>query len=140
MIFSHISFYLSVLLTYVSREEKNKSCELTEMVEVVHQGDVNALKFMSCTSSQTHGGDFLLSASSNGSLYCYRLKDLVGGSPTTICPLETFSIPQWENLFNSSVTCLDVNPLGATVVTASESGDIAWLKLNETLTIERIGT
>lgn len=148
------------------------------MAEAPHHGDVNALQFVA-----TKGENLLFTASSNGSVLCYRVSDTSAangmsddadfGSPAANdSPLSSFvrdlflsylnghiivvhlcerltvkcvglikqAIPQWENLFRSSpVTCLDVSESKVTIVAASESGGVAWLKLDHAMSVNKIG-
>ena len=49
------------------------------------------------------------------------------------------AIPKWEHLFTSATSCLSVSATGSCVVAASESGELAWLKLDDSLAVEKIG-
>ena len=104
-------------------------------------GDVNALQFV-----LARGENLLLSASSAGGVMAYRLSSSGGGDDTAMSdgaavkPLSGLTIPQWEKLFGgSAATCLEVSNSQSSLVTASAGGALAWLKLDDVASIEKIG-
>ncbi|GAB9462785.1 hypothetical protein Gpo141_00000268 [Globisporangium polare] len=150
---NHVALHLPILPTRDESElyrefghqEEIRACELSQVAEAPHHGDVNALQFVA-----TKGENLLFTASSSGSVLCYRVSDTsaangmsddadFGSSIVADTPLSSFAIPQWENLFRSSpVTCLDVSESKATIVAASESGGVAWLKLDHAMSVNKI--
>uniref|UniRef100_K3WWZ2 Uncharacterized protein n=1 Tax=Globisporangium ultimum (strain ATCC 200006 / CBS 805.95 / DAOM BR144) TaxID=431595 RepID=K3WWZ2_GLOUD len=150
---NHVTLHLPILPTRDESElrrefgrivEEPRPCELSQVAEVVHHGDVNALQFVA-----TKGENLLFTASSNGSVFCFRVSD--SSSPnangmsdeipvaTSDSPLAPFAIPQWENLFHgSAVTCLDASESKTSLVAASESGGVAWLRLDNAMSTDKI--
>jgi hypothetical protein len=100
-------------------------------------GDVNALQFVAA-----RGENLLLSASSAGGVFAYRVSSSAGGDDAMADdkPLSAFEMPQWEKVFaGSAATCLEVSESRSSVVTASEGGSLAWLKLDDAASVEKIG-
>lgn len=125
-------------------EQEARACELSQVAEAPHHGDVNALQF-----AATKGENLLFTASSSGSVLCYRVSDTSSSGAmndsdapvVTDSPLAAFAIPQWENLFRGApVTCLDVSESKSTLVAASETGSVAWLQLDSAMSVTTIRT
>ncbi|EQC40657.1 hypothetical protein SDRG_01735 [Saprolegnia diclina VS20] len=94
--------------------------EIVELCSLKHEGDVTSLGFLSLNNS-----DFVISGSSNGSIYC---TNIVKADPSLA--LKHVAIPQWENLTAGSITSLDVDTTTASIVASSECGQAAWANLN----------
>ncbi|TMW57496.1 hypothetical protein Poli38472_003421 [Pythium oligandrum] len=96
-------------------------CDLKAVAQVAHEGDVNALGFVSTGSANR-----LFSASSTGSVFAYSVGE--GSGDQVLAPI---AVPQWKSLTRGAVTSLDVSPHHSTIAVAAESGEVAWLRLDE---------
>ncbi|KAG7399939.1 hypothetical protein PHYBOEH_007459 [Phytophthora boehmeriae] len=145
---NHVTLHLPVRPTHDERELRRefghggsnaRPCELSTLAEAEHVGDVNALQFVSAK-----GENLLLSASSVGGVFAYRVAPSAGdddamSDSNTGKPLSSFAVPEWEKLFlGTAATCLEASESRTTVVTASAGGALAWLKLDESMGVEKI--
>ncbi|CAK4622978.1 unnamed protein product [Aphanomyces euteiches] len=99
--------------------EADSTTEIVELNSVRHAGDVTSLGFLSVNNT-----DFVISGSSNGSLYC---NSIVKAEASLALKPET--IAQWENLSVGSLSGIDTDSNSASIVAASESGQVAWANL-----------
>ncbi|KUF78728.1 Nucleoporin Nup43 [Phytophthora nicotianae] len=146
---NHVSLHLPVRPTRDERELRRefgrgegdaRPCELSTLAEVEHEGDVNALQFVS-----TRGENLLISASSAGGIFAFRVSSSAGDDGASMTdgdsakPLDAFSVPQWEQVFaGTAATCVEVSENRTSLVTASAGGALAWLKLDDAVSIEKI--
>lgn len=128
-------------LPAVRREEGDaRPCELSTLAEAEHEGDVNALQFVAA-----RGENLLVSASSAGGVFAYRVSssasdDAVMSDGDSSKPLSPFVMPQWEKVFaGAAATCVEVSESRTSLVTASAGGALAWLKLDDAASVEKIG-
>lgn len=99
------------------------------LTEAPHEGDVAALQFVGAGDAL-----LLLSASSAGGVRVFRVRDEERPA------LEVVSSPQWETLFRGyGATGLDAVEGCASVVSVSGGGAIAWLSLDEQMSVTTIG-
>jgi len=133
-----VTLHLPVRPTCDERElHKEFGCvfESTEAVDGPTDGCV-------LTVVAARGENLLLSASSAGGVFAYRVSSSAGGDDAMADdkPLSAFEMPQWEKVFaGSAATCLEVSESRSSVVTASEGGSLAWLKLDDAASVEKIG-
>ncbi|TYZ62123.1 hypothetical protein PybrP1_005144 [[Pythium] brassicae (nom. inval.)] len=153
---NHVALHLPILPTRDEHELRRefgryaeghedgdvRACELSQVAEAPHAGDVNALQFVA-----TKGENLLFTASSSGSVLCFRVSDTSSAmsddadvAPVAAdSPLSSFAIPQWENVFGGSpVTCLDASESKSVLVAASEAGGVAWLQLDDVMSVSKI--
>lgn len=145
---NHVSLHLPVRTTrpewklckeFERGEDVTRPCELNKLAEAEHDGDVNALQFVA-----TRSENLLVSASSTGSVFAYRVSssaedDAAMTDVKSNKPLASFVIPQWENVFTgTAATCLEVSENRSSLVSASADGALAWLKLDDVATVEKI--
>ncbi|KAK1931688.1 Nucleoporin Nup43 [Phytophthora citrophthora] len=143
---NHVSLHLPVRRAHDERELRKEfgrgegdahPCELSTLAEAEHEGDVNALQFVASRDE-----NLLVSASSAGGVYAYRVSSSAGedeamSDADSSKPLSAFAVPQWEKVFaGSAATCVEVSDNRMTLVTASASGALAWLKLDEVMSVE----
>ncbi|DBA04156.1 TPA: hypothetical protein N0F65_004264 [Lagenidium giganteum] len=140
---NHVTLHLPILPGRDENELRREfgsrtlqQCELTEVAEIEHRGDVNALQFLPSVGSV---GSLLLTASSTSSVQAFRVasSDVSNGSAGG-ASLAPFEVKQWDGLFAGAVTCLDASSSGSSVVAASETGELLWLQLNEAMTVDKI--
>ncbi|KAG6620036.1 Nucleoporin Nup43 [Phytophthora cinnamomi] len=116
-----------------------RPCELSTLAEAEHEGDVNALQFVAA-----RGENLLVSASSAGGVLAYRVSSSAGDDAAmsdadASKPLSPFAMPQWENVFaGTAATCVEVSESRTSLVTASAGGALAWLKLDDAASVEKI--
>uniref|UniRef100_H3HAU0 Uncharacterized protein n=1 Tax=Phytophthora ramorum TaxID=164328 RepID=H3HAU0_PHYRM len=130
---NHVALHLPVRPTNDERELRKefkrgesdaRPCELSTLAEAEHAGDVNALQFVA-----TRGENLLLSASAGDAM--------TNGDAAK--PLDHFAMPQWEQVFaGAAATCLEVSENRTSLVTASAGGALAWLKLDDVASVEKI--
>ncbi|KAL4108913.1 hypothetical protein PRIC1_000622 [Phytophthora ramorum] len=143
---NHVALHLPVRPTNDERELRKefkrgesdaRPCELSTLAEAEHAGDVNALQFVA-----TRGENLLLSASSAGGVFAYSVSSSAGDAMTNgdaAKPLVHFAMPQWEQVFaGAAATCLEVSENRTSLVTASAGGALAWLKLDDVASVEKI--
>ncbi|KAG2807547.1 hypothetical protein PC116_g5203 [Phytophthora cactorum] len=146
---NHVSLHLPVRPTRNERELRKefgrgdgdaRPCELSTLTEVEHKGDVNALQFVA-----TRGENLLVSASSAGGVFAFRMTSSVGDDDAamtdrdSVKPLTAFEVPLWEQVFaGTAATCLEVSENRTSIVAASAGGTLAWLKLDDSVSIEKI--
>ncbi|KAF0687637.1 Aste57867_20621 [Aphanomyces stellatus] len=100
--------------------EAESTTEIVELSSLAHAGDVTSLGFLSVNNA-----DFVVSGSSNGSLYCSSIVK----SDASLA-LQSVAIPQWENVAAGSLTGIDADMQSASIVAASESGQVVWANLD----------
>lgn len=109
------------------------------MAEAEHEGDVAALRFVSAGDER-----LLVTASSAGGVLAFRVSSSSSSSSTgdeQAPVLARVDLPQWAAVFGVyGATALDVSESGATIVSASAGGALAWLALDETMSVATIGT
>ncbi|KAJ8550556.1 hypothetical protein ON010_g10515 [Phytophthora cinnamomi] len=147
---NHVTLHLPVRPTSDERELRRefghgegdaRPCELSTLAEAEHEGDVNALQFVAA-----RGENLLVSASSAGGVLAYRVSSSAGDDAAmsdadASKPLSPFAMPQWENVFaGTAATCVEVSESRTSLVTASAGGALAWLKLDDAASVEKIGT
>eukprot|EP00644_Phytophthora_capsici_P017883 jgi/Phyca11/554454/estExt2_Genewise1Plus.C_PHYCAscaffold_620096 len=145
---NHVSLHLPARRTRDERELRKefgrgegdaRPCELSTLAEAEHEGDVNALQFVASRDE-----NLLVSASSAGGVFAYRVSSSAGDDTAMTDgdlskPLSAFPVPQWEKVFaGSTATCVEVNESRTTLVTASASGALAWLKLDDAMSVEML--
>ncbi|GMF46887.1 unnamed protein product [Phytophthora fragariaefolia] len=105
-----------------------------------HEGDVNALQFVAA-----RGENLLVSASSAGGVFAFRVSSSSGDDAAmsdgdASKPLSPLAMPQWENVFTgAAATCVEASESRTSLVTASTGGALAWLKLDDEASVEKIG-
>ncbi|KUF99431.1 hypothetical protein AM588_10010706 [Phytophthora nicotianae] len=84
-------------------------------------------------------------ASSAGGIFAFRVSSSAGDDGASMTdgdsakPLDAFSVPQWEQVFaGTAATCVEVSENRTSLVTASAGGALAWLKLDDAVSIEKI--
>ncbi|EEY64692.1 uncharacterized protein PITG_16121 [Phytophthora infestans T30-4] len=144
---NHVSLHLPVRPTrdeHELRKERGEDdvrpCELNTLAEEEHAGDANALQFVA-----TRGENLLISASSAGGVFAFRVSSSAGDDEAAMTdgdsakPLTAFTVQQWEQVFaGTAATCLEVSENRTSIVTASAGGALAWLKLDDTVSVEKI--
>ncbi|POM73878.1 putative nuclear migration facilitating protein Pac1, partial [Phytophthora palmivora] len=139
--------HLPVCATRDERELRNergesdaRPCELSTLAEVEHDGDVNGLQFVSARDE-----NLLISASSAGGVFAFRVSSTTGDGDANMAdgepskPLTAFAIPHWEKVFaDTAATCVEASENRTSLVTASAGGALAWLKLDDAVSIEKI--
>nr|CCA16737.1 conserved hypothetical protein [Albugo laibachii Nc14]CCA21840.1 conserved hypothetical protein [Albugo laibachii Nc14] len=105
--------------------------QLFEVASCAHAGDVNALRFI--VSQNTHA---ILSASSDGSVYLFRLSDI--RTEDNEQRLIKTPILQWESIFETAITCLDASIHSSCAVIGSEMGQLAWIQLDNSTSTTKI--
>ncbi|KAE9362435.1 hypothetical protein PF008_g118 [Phytophthora fragariae] len=145
---NHVTLHLPVRPTRDERELSREfgrgdsdasPCELSTLAEAEHEGDVNALQFVAA-----RGENLLVSASSAGGVFAYRVSSSSGDDAAmsdgdASKPLSPFAMPQWENVFTgAAATCVEVSESRTSLVTASVGGALAWLKLDDVASVEKI--
>ncbi|ETV80556.1 hypothetical protein H257_06089 [Aphanomyces astaci] len=100
--------------------EEEANTEIGELSSVAHAGDVTSLGFLSVANN-----DFVVSGSSNGSLYVSSIVK----SDSSLA-LKSVAIPQWEHLSMGSLAGIDADSHSASIVAACESGQVAWTNLD----------
>ncbi|RMX70202.1 hypothetical protein KXD40_009232 [Peronospora effusa] len=144
---NHVTLYLPVTSTRDEQELKKefkresneaRPCELSTLAEVEHEGDVNALQFVA-----TRDENLLVSASSTGGVFVYHVSGADDATMTdgdSVGPLSVVAMPQWEQVFaGTPATCVEVSENRTCLVTASAGGALAWLKLDDHASIDKIG-
>ncbi|ETW08247.1 hypothetical protein H310_00884 [Aphanomyces invadans] len=96
------------------------STEIVELCSLEHAGDVTSLGFLSLANN-----DFVVSGSSNGSLY---VSSIIKSDASLA--LKSVAIPQWEHLSLGSLAGIDVDSPSASIVAACESGQVVWANLD----------
>ncbi|KAF4146522.1 WD domain G-beta repeat domain-containing protein [Phytophthora infestans] len=146
---NHVSLHLPVRPTrdehelrkeFGRGEDDVRPCELNTLAEEEHAGDANALQFVA-----TRGENLLISASSAGGVFAFRVSSSAGDDEAAMTdgdsakPLTAFTVQQWEQVFaGTAATCLEVSENRTSIVTASAGGALAWLKLDDTVSVEKI--
>jgi hypothetical protein len=136
-----------------SHSHPQLSSEIVELCSLPHDGDVTSLGFLSVKNM-----DFIMSGSSNGSIYCCNvvklesslgLKAMVRAEAArktividflTLMIVRIQVIPQWENVCIGSMTGMDVDAQSASIVVASEGGQVAWTNLDRPNDIRGLGS
>ncbi|CAH0516074.1 unnamed protein product [Peronospora belbahrii] len=143
---NHITLHLPVRPTRDEKElhkefkggdSEARPCELNTLAEVEHEGDVNALRVVTA-----RGEPLLASASSAGGVFVFRLTGADDANMTdggSVRPLTMLAMPQWEQVFaGTSATCVEVSENRMSLVTASAIGTLAWLKLDDLASVDKI--
>ncbi|CAI5743854.1 unnamed protein product [Peronospora destructor] len=143
---NHVTLYLPVRSTCDEQELQKEfkrggseagSCELSTLAEVEHEGDVNALQFVA-----TRDKNLLVSASSTGGVFVYHVSGTDDATMTdgnSVGPLSVLAMPRWEQVFAGiPATCVDLSENRTCLVTASADGALAWLKLDDHASVNKI--
>ena len=99
---------------------------------------MNALQFVA-----TRDKKFLVSASSIGGIFVNHVTGADDAPMTdgdSVGPLSVLAVPQWEQVFaGTSATCVEVSENRTCLVTASAGGALAMLKLDDHMSVDKIG-
>ncbi|KAJ0400079.1 hypothetical protein P43SY_003934 [Pythium insidiosum] len=112
----------------LERGSPTRPVELRAVARAPHDGDVNALRFVSSSNQ-----NLLFSASSTGAVTAFQVASAADTQTQAlaISRVGAESLPPLA--FRDAATCLDVcvttSAGDATVVAASAGGDLAWLRL-----------